>query len=335
MRSPLFFLICLIVGGAVFAAAVALDNDYYFFAGYVVLQYVVLSTAWNILGGYCGYVNFGSAAFFALGAYSTVALHRLYPLPIPAMLIAGGVVSGVVGFGMGYLTLRLRGAFFAIATLALAVVLETLIVNWEYVGGSRGAYIVRPESIGPFGNYIEYLFLIMMLLAVAAITAARVIERSRLGFGFATIRDDELAAEASGVPTLRLKLIATTISGALMGMAGAPFPYYIGYLQPSSAFGLDYAVNSIAMPLIGGTTSWVGPLIGAILLGSLQQLATVTISSAVNLLIVGLLLVGFVIVAPNGIIGLVHKYLQRKPDDFVGRRHVDAEAPDRVAGPAP
>ncbi|MGD0316879.1 MAG: branched-chain amino acid ABC transporter permease [Xanthobacteraceae bacterium] len=335
MRSPLFFLICLIVGGAVFAAAVALGNDYYFFAGYVVLQYVVLSTAWNILGGYCGYVNFGSAAFFALGAYSTVALHRLYPLPIPAMLIADGVVSGVVGFGMGYLTLRLRGAFFAIATLALAVVLETLIVNWEYVGGSRGAYIVRPESIGPFGNYIEYLFLIMMLLAVAAITAARVIERSRLGFGFATIRDDELAAEASGVPTLRLKLIATTISGALMGMAGAPFPYYIGYLQPSSAFSLDYAVNSIAMPLIGGTTSWVGPLIGAILLGSLQQLATVTISSAVNLLIVGLLLVGFVIVAPNGIIGLVHKYLQRKPDDFVGRRHVDAEAPNRVPGPAP
>ena len=335
MRSPLFFLICLIVGGAVFAAAVALGNDYYFFAGYVVLQYVVLSTAWNILGGYCGYVNFGSAAFFALGAYSTVALHRLYPLPIPAMLIVGGVVSGVVGFGMGYLTLRLRGAFFAIATLALAVVLETLIVNWEYVGGSRGAYIVRPETIAPFGDYIKYLFLIMMLLAVAAITAARVIERSRLGYGFATIRDDELAAEASGVPTLRLKLIATTMSGALMGMAGAPFPYYIGYLQPSSAFGLDYAVNSIAMPLIGGTTSWVGPLIGAILLGSLQQLATVTISSAVNLLIVGLLLVGFVIVAPNGIIGLVHKYLQRKPDDFVGRRHVDAEAPDRVAGPAP
>ena len=143
------------------------------------------------------------------------------------------MVSGVVGFGMGYLTLRLRGAFFAIATLALAVVLQTLVVNWDYVGGSRGAYIVRPEAIASdFGSYIEYLFLVMMLLAVAAITVARVIERSRLGYGFATIRDDELAAEASGVPTLRLKLIATTMSGALMGMAGAPFPYYIGYLQP-------------------------------------------------------------------------------------------------------
>ena len=147
-------------------------------------------------------------------------------------------------------------------------------------------------------------------LAVLAIITARAIERSRLGYGFAAIRDDELAAEASGVPTLRLKLVATTISGALMGMAGAPFPYYIGYLQPSSAFGLEYAVNSIAMPMIGGTTSWIGPLIGAILLGSLQQIATVTISSAVNLLIVGLLLVGFVIIAPNGIIGLVQERLR-------------------------
>ncbi len=295
-----------------------------------------LSTAWNILGGYCGYVNFGSAAFFALGAYSTVAIYKftsendLYGLPIPVLMLIGGAVSGVVGFGMGYLTLRLRGAFFAIATLALAVVLQTLVVNWDYVGGSRGAYVVRPEEIALLGNYIRYLFVVMMLLAVAAITIARLIERSRLGYGFATIRDDELAAEASGVPTLRLKLIATTISGALMGMAGAPFPYYIGYLQPSSTFGLDYAVNSIAMPLIGGTTSWVGPLIGAVLLGSLQQIATVTISSAVNLLIVGCLLVGFVIVAPNGIIGLVHKYWQRKPDDFVGRRRVETDSPEVV-----
>jgi len=323
-------MIWLVVGAAVFAGAVFAGNDYVFFAGYVVLQYVVLSTAWNILGGYCGYVNFGSAAFFALGAYSTVAIYKFYPLPIPLLLVVGGAVSGLVGFGMGYLTLRLRGAFFAIATLALAVVLQTLVVNWDYVGGSRGAYIVRPEEIYPFGNYVRYLFLIMMALAVGAITVARLIERSRLGYGFATIRDDELAAEACGVPTLQLKLIATTISGALMGMAGAPFPYYIGYLQPSSTFGLEYAVNSIAMPLIGGTTSWVGPLVGAVLLGSLQQIATVTISSAVNLLIVGCLLVGFVIVAPNGIIGLVHKYFQRKPDDFVGRRRVDPDAPEAV-----
>jgi len=337
VRTPLFLVICLAVAALVFAGAVAVGNDYVFFAGYVILQYVVLSTAWNILGGYCGYVNFGSAAFFALGAYSTVAIYKLigandlpHLVPMPVLMLVGGVVSGVVGFGMGYLTLRLRGAFFAIATLALAVVLQTLIVNWDFVGGSRGAYILRPEEVPLIGSYIKYLFLVMLLLAVGSLVIARLIERSRLGYGFATIRDDELAAEASGVPTLKLKLIATTISGALMGMAGAPFPYYIGYLQPSSTFGLDYAVNSIAMPLIGGTTSWVGPLIGTILLGSLQQIATVTISSAVNLLLVGVILVVFVIVAPNGVIGIVHTYWQRKPDDFVGRRRVETDAPGSV-----
>jgi branched-chain amino acid transport system permease protein len=312
VKSSTFALICIAVGAVVFGIARWYGNEYAFFAGYVVLQYIVLATAWNILGGYTGYVNFGSAAFFAVGAYSSVFFHKTFPLPIPVLIVIGGIISGLIGLGMGYLTLRLRGAFFAIATLALAVVLQTLVVNWDYVGGSRGAYIIRPNDIAWIGPYIQYLFLLMLALVVISITIARWIERSQLGYGFATIRDDELAAEASGVPTLKLKLVATTISGALMGMAGAPFPYYIGYLQPSSAFGLEYAVNSIAMPMIGGTTSWIGPLIGAILLGSLQQIATVTISSAVNLLIVGLLLVAFVIIAPNGIVGLVQGWMRRR-----------------------
>jgi branched-chain amino acid transport system permease protein len=309
-----FSLIMVAVGAVVMAFAHWVNVDYLYFASYTILQFIVLATAWNILGGYCGYVNFGSAAFFAMGAYSSVFMHKLYPLPIPLLIVLGALVSGLAGLGMGYLTLRLRGSFFAIATLALAVVLQTLVVNWDFVGGSRGAYIIRPEQLEFLGitiNYIEYLFFLMLSLAILALITARTIERSQLGFGFATIRDDEMAAEASGVPTLKVKLIATTISGAFMGMAGAPFPYYIGYLQPSSAFGLEYAVNSIAMPMIGGTTSWVGPLVGAILLGSAQQYATVTISSAVNLLIVGLMLVGFVIIAPNGIVGLVQERLRK------------------------
>jgi len=310
-----FSLILIVIGAALLLIAHEINVDYLFFASYTILQFVVLATAWNILGGYCGYVNFGSAAFFALGAYSSVFMYKFFPVPIPVLMLIGAVVSGIVGFGMGYLTLRLRGSFFAIATLALAVVLQTLIVNWDYVGGSRGAYIIHDENIeiGSFSvHYIEYLFALMLALALVALFTARTIERSQLGFGFATIRDDELAAEASGVPTLRLKLIATTLSGAFMGMAGAPFPYYIGYLQPSSAFALDYAVNSIAMPMIGGTTSWIGPLVGAVLLGSAQQYATVTISSAVNLLIVGLMLVAFVIIAPNGLVGLVQERLRAR-----------------------
>ncbi len=304
MRGGPFLLAAVAVAAAVFLAARWTDNGYVFFAGYVVLQYVVMSTAWNILGGYTGYVNFGTAGFFALGAYGTVALEKLAPLPLPVTMLAGGVVSGALGLGMGYLTLRLRGAFFSIATLAMAVVAQTFVVNWSFVGGSAGAFSIRPVTTEYFGiDYIRYLFLLMLGLAVVSVVVARLIERSRLGDGFAAIRDDELAAEASGVPTLRLKLFATTLSGALLGMAGAPLPYYVTYLDPPSAFSLAYAVNTIAMPLIGGTASWPGPVIGAVLIATLQQLVTVTISSALNLLIVGLVLVGFVIAAPRGIIG--------------------------------
>src|ERR1700694_1437207 len=175
-----FVPVCAAVAAMAFAAARAAGNDYVFFAGFVILQFIVLATAWNILGGYTGYVNFGTAAFFALGAYSTVLIPKLYSLLIPVLLLIGGTVSGIVGLGMGYLTLRLRGAFFSIATLALAVVLQTLITNWDYVGGSRGAYVIRPALAPLVGSYIQYLFLVMLVLAIVAGGAARMIERSWL-----------------------------------------------------------------------------------------------------------------------------------------------------------
>jgi branched-chain amino acid transport system permease protein len=290
-----------------YAAAASGINDYYFYAAYIVLQYVVIATAWNILGGYAGYVNFGSAGFYAVGAYTAAILYQLVKPPLVVMILGGGIAAGVIGLAAGYLTLRVKGVYFAIATLALAVVLETIVANWDYVGGTRGTYVLRPHHAFGFVNYPRALFFAMLVLAIGSVVLARVIERSKLGRGLAAIRDDEQAAESSGVPTLRLKLFAATLSGALMGVAGAPFPYYVSHLEPGSAFSLAIAVNAIAMPMIGGATSWVGPVIGALLLGGAQQIATVTISSILNLLIVGLLLIGFVIFAPDGLVGLFRK----------------------------
>jgi branched-chain amino acid transport system permease protein len=304
----------LLVGAAVVAAGILVAslrvNPYFYFAGYVILQYIVIATAWNILGGYAGYVNFGTPAFFALGAYTAVFLIQSMRAPLPVLIVAGGLVSALLGLGIGYLTLRLRGVFFSIATLALAVVLQTMIINWEYVGGSRGLSVIRPAG-PPFGSYVTFLFTVMLALAVVAVTTARFIERSWIGRGLAALRDDEEAAECMGVPTLRLKLFATTVSGFLLGVAGAPFPYYVTFVEPNSAFALDYAVNALAMPMIGGTTSWIGPVIGAVLLGSAQQLATVTISSELSLFIVGFVLVAFVVLAPEGILGLARRLRRR------------------------
>src|SRR5215831_2385143 len=206
----------LLVGLGVVAAGVLLAslrvNPYLYFAGYVILQYIVIATAWNILGGY---VNFGTPAFFALGAYTAVYLIQSMRAPLPVLIVAGGLVSALLGLAIGYLTLRLRGVFFSIATLALSIVLQTMIINWEYVGGSRGLSVIRPSS-PPFGNYVTFLFTVMVLLAVIAVTAARFIERSWVGRGLAALRDNEEAAECMGVPTLRLKLFATTVSGFLL-----------------------------------------------------------------------------------------------------------------------
>lgn len=282
-----------------------LGNEYAWYIGYIILQYVLLAVSWNILAGYAGYVNFGTAAFFAAGAYTTILLGKWLGLDLLLCVLAAGVVSGLLGLGMGWLTLRLRGVYFSIATLSLAVVLQTLVVNWPYAGGSSGVYTLRLQGYLVFDNFSEFLFVLMLVLAFAGIAVAAWIERSRLGLGLTTIRDDERAAAAAGVPTLRLKLAATTISGALMGMAGAPLPFYASYLNPEAAFSLNYTINAMAMTLIGGTQSWVGPVIGAVLLGTLQQGATVTISSAANLLIVGGVMILFVTLAPKGILGLI------------------------------
>ena len=142
MRNSVFWAILVAVGLVfVVVSRLTIGNDYFYFAGYVVLEYVVLATAWNILGGYTGYTNFGTGAFFAAGAYSSAVLQKLPALllatfhwtipmvPVPVMIVVGGIVSGLIGLGTGYLTLRLRGVFFAIATLALSIVMQTLIVN--------------------------------------------------------------------------------------------------------------------------------------------------------------------------------------------------------------
>ena len=294
-----------VIGAAALAGTV--KNEYFFFAAYTVLMFVVLATAWNILGGYAGYVNFGTPAFFGLGAYTAAVLFKAYELPLALQILAAAAMSGLLGLGAGLLTLRLRGIFFAIATIALVVIMETLFINWRYAGGATGLQLLRPPVTAPFESYIKMLFVVMAALAVTAVAIARYIETSWIGRGLRAIRDSEEAAEASGVPTLKLKVFACTISGALMGVAGAPMPMYLSFIEPASTFNLNYAIGALASPMIGGTAHYLGPVIGAILLSSLQQLVTVTISNEVNVLVVGVMLVVFVVAAPDGILGLLRK----------------------------
>src|SRR5262245_4930369 len=303
-----FWIVALAILVILGAAAFSVKNEFVFYAGYTVLMYVVLATAWNILGGYAGYVNFGTPAFFGLGAYTGAVLYKAFALPLPLQILAAAVMSGLLGLFAGMLTLRLRGIFFAIATIALVVIMETVFINWRYAGGATGLQLLRPPPTAPFESYIKMLFVLMAAMAIGAVALARYIQDSWIGRGLRAIRDSEEAAEARGVPTMRLQVFACTVSGALMGAAGAPMPMYVSFIEPASPFNLNYAVGALARPMIRGTTHWLGPAIGALNLSTLQQVVTVTISSEMNVLVVGVLLVVFVVGAPQGIPGLARKW---------------------------
>ncbi|MBV9459919.1 MAG: branched-chain amino acid ABC transporter permease, partial [Bradyrhizobium sp.] len=245
------------LGVVVFLAVVlvmtqTMRNEYPFFAGYVILQFVVLSVAWTILGGYAGYVNFGTNAFFGVGVYTSVLLVQAYGAPLGVQILVAAVVGCLLGLGVGLLTLRMRGIFFSIATIALAIIIETAVTNWRFVGGAAGIQLARPPVMPPFDSYVKMLFFVQALLVVVAIAVARFIQNSRIGRGLHALRDDELAAECTGVPTLRLKLMACMISGALISAGGAPAAMYLSFANPDSAFNLNYSVSVLAMALIGG-----------------------------------------------------------------------------------
>jgi branched-chain amino acid transport system permease protein len=300
------------IGATLFLAGVLLmtqiiGNQYPFFACYVILQFVVLAVAWSILGGYAGYVNFGTSAFFGVGVYTAVFLFKAFGVPLAAQIAAAAAIGALLGFALGLLTLRMQGIFFSIATIALTIIIETSVTNWRYVGGAAGIQLQRPAVMAPFHSYVQMLFFVQALLVVLAVAISRYIQSSWIGRGLQALRDDELAAECTGVPTLRLKVLACVVSGALMCAAGAPAAMYLQYADPSSAFNLNYSVSVLAMSLIGGTAHWAGPIIGAILLGVTQQLLAVSISSEVNVLVLGIMLVLFVVAAPEGIIGLIRR----------------------------
>jgi len=304
-----FWIIAAILCGVALLIGVSPVNEYFFFAAYVVLTAVTLATAWNILGGYAGYVNFGPPAFFGIGAYTAVVLFKWLGAPLVVQIAAGALMGGLLGFGVGLLTLRLRGIFFAIATVAVVFIMETVMINWRYVGGATGLQLLRPPLTPPFDTYTRMLFVVMAVMAVGSVCIARYVQDSWIGRGLRAIRDSEEAAEASGVPTLKLKLFACVISGALMGAAGAPMPMYLSFIEPASTFNLSYTISALGSAIIGGMSHWAGPIIGALLLSSLQQIVTVTISGEMNVLIIGVLLVFFVVVAPDGIFGLFKRWL--------------------------
>ena len=277
----------------------------------LVLFYAYLGTAWNVLGGYAGQFSFGHAAFFGIGAYtSTLLLVRLGVSPWIG-LVAGGLLAAAFGCFAGYLSFRygLRGPYFALVTLAFAEMLRLVAVNWMAIGGPMG--ILMPLSRTgdslwrlQFREKLPYYYVALALVA-GALWLVRAIERSRLGHLLAAIRENEDAAEASGVDTLSTKLVAMAISAFLTAAGGTFYAQYFTFIDPGLVLGPAVSVEILLRPIVGGPGTLLGPLLGSIVLTPLSEVTRALIRGrpGVDVMVYGALLVVVITFLPGGLAG--------------------------------
>lgn len=260
------------------------------------LLYVLLGTSWNLLGGYAGQISFGHAMFFGTGAYtSTVLLLRAGLSPWIGMWV-GGVVAVLLALPLGWLTFRLRGPYFALATLATAEVVRVIVYNWDEVtGGGDGLNILA--NLGGLTRF----YYASLLLAALGLVAAWTIVRSRWGFFLAAIRDDEDAAAALGIPVARMKLVALVVSASLVALGGSLFASYQLYINPDLVYESHISIQMIIVSIVGGMGTLTGPLLGALILVPLSEFFR-GLSPVANLLIYGLFIVVFMLYMPEGIV---------------------------------
>jgi len=277
----------------------------------LILFFAYLGTAWNILGGYAGQFSFGHAAFFGLGAYtSTLLLVRAGVSPWLGFW-AGGLVAAAFGCFAGYLAFRygLRGPYFALVTLAFAEMLRLIAVNWMGIGGPMGILIPLPPGGDSwwrlqFREKLPYYYVMLGLLALV-LWLTRRLERSRLGYTLAAIRENEDAAEASGVDTQRAKLAAMALSSFLTALGGTFYAQYFSFVDPTLAFGVPVSVEILLRPIVGGPGTLVGPLLGSLVLTPLSELTRWAIRGrpGVDVMIYGAILVLVITFLPRGLVG--------------------------------
>ena len=244
------------------------SNNYYMDIIVQIFMWGAAATAWNIVGGYAGQFSLGHSAFFGIGAYTSSLLFIAFGLSPWIGMLAGGGLSALFALIIGYLSVRLRGPFFTLATIALAEVLQILAIYWrDLTGGGSG--VLLPFRPG-FANFMfeskqTYAYVALgFLLAVLAV--AYVIERSRLGYYLVAIREEEDAARALGVRVLWMKLLAIVISAFFTSLIGTFYAQYILWLEPPYAFSLELSIQFALMAIIGGLGTLPGPLLGAVLI---------------------------------------------------------------------
>jgi branched-chain amino acid transport system permease protein len=303
---------------------------------YLIFSWIALATSWSLLSGYAGYFSFGHGAFFGAGMYATATLAATVGVPFLWTLPAAGLVAALLAAGIGTVVFRvrrLRGELFGLLTLAITFVLATIVLNTRIDGGP-GVYlsgVPLPRLVkSPTGT----LFLLALALAVGTVGLAYAITRSRFGLGLYAIHDDEDVAEVEGVPTFRYKLAAFVLSAGIAGVAGGIHAMYVSYITVGETFSITVPLYVVLMSVLGGARHWMGPAVGATIIGASLYAFTGGAQAILGRAVVALALVLVILLLPEGVVPAALRRLRGRAAD-AGAGAVPVVTPPRATTGAP
>ena len=270
---------------------------------FTVFLYVILATSWNIIGGFAGYLSFGHVAFFGIGAYTTAMMMKgfdLSPLLTIVSSIPAGMVSALIALIIGYPCLRLRGPYFAVITLCFAFVVDLGVKNLDILGGPEGLWLKSMDL--PIDIIRAIFFEVMMLIMILSITLGIWTSNSKFGAGLRAIKEDEEVAQTMAINAPKLKIQAFALSALSPGMAGGVYAYYLTYIHTDIVFDMMISILIVLMALFGGGGTWMGPIIGAVVLTLINEGLSTFVKAELARIIYGCLFIGVIIFMPNGII---------------------------------
>ena len=281
-------------------------------AGFSILLAIVMASSLNIVMGYTGYVSFGHVVFYGLGGYVGMYSLATLGLPLPLAVLAGGAGSALLAFLLGKAILRLRGSYFALATIGINEAMRTFVSNFSPFGGATGLEL-QFSIYKPYGGAMQalwYTYYAVVAIAIFAVIFSFMIKNSKFGLGLMSIREDEDAAEVMGVVTPNAKTLALVFSAILPGMIGTLFFFKNGNVEPGDAFRLGFSIESLVMIMLGGQGTVLGPVIGAL---GYQRLRTSLLTNSLSigglplkdfqLVISGLLMLLIILFIPGGLVG--------------------------------
>jgi branched-chain amino acid transport system permease protein len=312
-----------LIGFVAFAVALLLPllitNPSYQNFAILVLMIAQLGVAWNILGGYAGQVSLGHAAFVGIGAYTSTVLVLNFAVSPWIGMLCGAVLSSLFALAIGGPCFRLKGHYFAMATIAVAEILQVVFTNWEFVGGAVGLSLpLKSEGWAVFvfnSSKVQYYYIILGLLFIT-LSINWLIERSYLGYYFRAIKDDPDAARSLGISLTRYKLLAIAASSFLAALGGSFYAQKELFIDPGSTMATSLSIKIALVAILGGVGTLFGPVAGALVLTGIEEVTRAMFGGTgrgTDLIIYALLIIGVAVFYPSGILGAYKKLAQRWP----------------------